>query len=487
MASDNLPAVSAEARRISVERFDRANQVAASGNFDYAIQLLLTCCKLDPANFLFRQTLRRTQKAKFKNNLRGSRLASVTTVRTRTKLKASKRSRDYLKVLEYGELILSKNPWDVGAQMDMAEAADALGLLDHAIFFLDQARQKAPKDTTLNRALARLFEKRGNYSHAIALWQLVREVDPKDVEAAHKAKDLAASETIARGGYKDPSGEGAALPEPPAGAKSGAHPRPAVVTPEPQDRVSREAAPILARLDTNPTDAHLYLQLAAVYSRGNQPDRARAVLEQGLGPTGNDFRLVMELMETDLETYRKNVATAERKLAKAEKAEADGEEYRYASEDLRRVRDKLQREIRSREIELYRLKADRFPQDLQHRLDLGTRLADVDQLDEAIVELQHARKDPRLLWKAALNLGLCFRRRNNWRLAQRNFEEALAQLPPGEEEGRKELLYQLAIGSAQAGELQKAVDLGHDLANIDFGYRDIGKLLDEWQERLQEV
>jgi hypothetical protein len=122
-----------------------------------------------------------------------------------------------------------------------------------------------------------------------------------------------------------------------------------------------------------------------------------------------------------------------------------------------------------------------------YRLELGMRLAEADQLDEAIVELQHARKDPRLLWKAALHLGLCFKRRNNWRLAQRNFEEALAQLPPGEEDGRKELLYQLAVGSAEAGELQKAVDLGHDLANIDFGYKDIGKLLDEWQERLQEV
>ena len=84
MAADHLPAVSAESRRIAAERFDRANQVAASGNFDYAIQLLLTCARLDPANFLFRQTLRRTQKAKYKNNLRGSRLAFLTTVLEQT-------------------------------------------------------------------------------------------------------------------------------------------------------------------------------------------------------------------------------------------------------------------------------------------------------------------------------------------------------------------------------------------------------------------
>ena len=45
----------------------------------------------------------------------------------------------------------------------------------------------------------------------------------------------------------------------------------------------------------------------------------------------------------------------------------------------------------------------------------------------------------------------------------------------------------LAQGCADAGDLQKAIDLGTDLANLDFGYRDIGKLLDEWQERLQQA
>ncbi|MSR54404.1 MAG: hypothetical protein EXS09_14125 [Gemmataceae bacterium] len=479
----SLPTISAESRQIAAERFERANQVSASGNFDYAIQLLLICCKLDPGNFLFRQSLRRTQKAKFNNNLRGSRFAFLTTFRHWTRLKSAKRSRDYERVLQHGEQILSRNPWDIGAQMDMAESADALGLLDHAIFFLDQARQKSPKDATLNRALARLFEKRGNFAHAIVLWQLVREVAPSDVEAQHKAKDLAASETIARGGYKDADGKPGAHESSRLSQKAEAHASPQEAA-EPPDRVSREAAPILARLDSNPTDAHLYIQLATVYQRGNQPDRARAALEQGLGPTSNDFRLQLELMEMDLETFRKNLALADKKIAKADAGEDDG---RHSVEDLRRIRAKLAREINAREIELCRMRADRFPHDLGYRLELGIRFAAAEMLDEAIVELQQVRKEPRLLWKVAMHLGLCFNKRNNWRLAQRNFEEALAALPANEEEGRKEILYQLAIGSAESGELQKAIDLGHDLANIDFGFRDIGTLLDQWQERLREA
>ena len=84
-------------------------------------------------------------------------------------------------------------------------------------------------------------------------------------------------------------------------------------------------------------------------------------------------------------------------------------------------------------------------------------------------------------------LGYCFMNRNNWRLAQRNFEEALPQLGIGEEELRKEVLYQLAKGHASAGDVQRAVDLGCELANLDFAFKDVAHLLDEWNSQLQRA
>jgi tetratricopeptide (TPR) repeat protein len=489
-ADAKLPPVSAESRRIAAERFERANQVTSTGNYDYGIQLLLTCCTLDPGNFLFRQTLRRTQKAKFNNNLRGSRLAFLTTFRSRTRLKSAKRSGEYAKVLEHGETILSKNPWDSGVQLDMALAAEALGLSDQAIFILDQARQKNPQDPTINRALARLFEKRGNFKSAISLWQLVREAVPSDVEAAHKAKDLAASETIQRGGYESvapasESEDGEESAVSPASdtklaTKAQTAQAPAV---DPQDRLQREVAPILARLESNPSDPHLYTQLALVYRRNNLRDRARAVLEQGMGPTGNHYLLQMELMESDIDTMRKNLAVADKKLDMVD----DDPDATHNPEDLIKIKNKLQKEITNREIELARTRSDRFPTDMVHRLELGMRLAQAGMIDEAISALQKARKDPKVGWKASLHLGLCFVRRNNWRLAQSNLDEALAGVPQSDEDGRKEILFHLANGYAEAGDLQKAVDLGHDLANIDYVYRDIGKLIDDWNSRLQEA
>src|SRR6202022_4411022 len=98
------------------------------------------CCLLDPGNLIYRQALRRTQRARFQNNLRGSPLAWLTTWPIKARVKAARRAKDYRKVLEYGERVLVPNPWDVPTQMAMAEAMDALGLLDMAIWCLEQAR-----------------------------------------------------------------------------------------------------------------------------------------------------------------------------------------------------------------------------------------------------------------------------------------------------------------------------------------------------------
>src|SRR5262249_31574351 len=152
--------------------------------------------------------------------------------------------------------------------------------------------------------------------------------------------------------------------------------------------------------------------------------------------------------------------------------------------ELKKIRSRLLKEINTRELQLFQQKAERYPTEMAHRFELGVRLLRANQLDEAIRALQAARADPRHHHKSLYYLGFCFKNRNNWRLAQRNFEEALKDLPAGEESMRKELLFQLAQGTAEAGDLAKAIEIGMELANVDFAYKDIGQLLDEWQNRV---
>ena len=195
-----LPPLSPEQRQAAAGQFERAKEVIALGNFDYGIHLLLSCCKLDPSNLTYRRILRRIGKAKPKS--RGRRFTFLTSSAAKAKLKAAKATHDYLKILEMGEELLVRNPSDVGTHMAMAEAADTLGYFDLAVWLLRHATEKDAPDITVNRALARLYEKCGKYTQAIAVWELVRQADPSDTEASRKPRDLAAADTIARGQYE---------------------------------------------------------------------------------------------------------------------------------------------------------------------------------------------------------------------------------------------------------------------------------------------
>jgi serine/threonine protein kinase len=200
--SGRLPQLTPEQRQAAAGQFERANQVIALGNYDYGIHLLVSCCKIDPGNLAYRRTLRRTENAKFKDK-RASRLRFFTTSRAKTRLKAAKAAEDHLKVLEAGEEILTRDPFDVPTQIDMAEAAEALGLLDLAIWILRQVWQKESPLLGVTRQLARLHEKREDYAEAIAFWEMVHKADPEDIEASRKSRDLAAAATIARGQYHE--------------------------------------------------------------------------------------------------------------------------------------------------------------------------------------------------------------------------------------------------------------------------------------------
>jgi Flp pilus assembly protein TadD len=468
-----LPPPTPEQRKVASGQFERAKQVLAQNkDFDYAIKLLINCCKLDPANLIYRQQLRASEKVKYKDKGRGSALAFLSGDRTR--LKAAVTTGKYREALEYGELALAKNPWDAAVQMDMAVAADALGLIDMAIWFLEQARQKTPNDGKLNRMLAKFYEKRGNFKNAIAVWDMLYRANPRDAEAHQKVKDLAAHDTIARGGYETAAEQ--AMKPATAGKSDGQEAQPVISQPA-QDRGAQEVATLQARIEADATNFNTYVQLANVHRRAGRLEEARQVLQQGLGPTGNNFELTSGLAELDIEPFRRDLAIAENKL----KAKPDDQE-------LQAIRDKLAKEVNSRELELYRIRFDRYPTNKEFRFEYGVRLYRAGHSDGAISHFQALKTDPRHEGRALVYLGYCFKERGsgNWTLAKMNFEDALAKLPPGDDATRKELLYEIATGSAKAKDYPRAVEAGYELANMDFTYQDIGRLVEEWQKQLPD-
>src|SRR5262245_56442781 len=111
MSDANGPSMapSPDQDRIAKAQFAKAQQVVSTGNYDYGIKLLLSCCKLDPANLIYRQALRRTEKTKYNNNMRGSAMGKLTTLPVRARIKASMAARDYQGAIQYAESLLKSN------------------------------------------------------------------------------------------------------------------------------------------------------------------------------------------------------------------------------------------------------------------------------------------------------------------------------------------------------------------------------------------
>jgi tetratricopeptide (TPR) repeat protein len=303
---------------------------------------------------------------------------------------------------------------------------------------------------------------------------MVRRANPKDVEAQGKARTLAAEDTIARGNYEEAinAEQGAA-----AAAEKQETPPPAPKTKPvkiPAAASGSAEVPRLAKVENNPMTKEDCLRLAADSRSKGQIDEARSILEQGLKANAGALDLVFALEDLEIEPLRRSLAHTEEKLRS-----------RPRDDKLLRRREELQRDINARELDCYRRRTEHDPSDRSSRFELGVRLVRAGREEEAISEFQAARSDPRLHWKALMYLGQCFQVRRNWPLSKRNLEEALRTIPEGEDDHRKELLFLLARGHADAGELPRAIELALELADRDYSYRNIGRLLEEWQARVQ--
>ena len=282
---DTLPEVSAESRRIAAERFDRAHQVAASGEF--------RICNSTPSNLLqaltrvaislFRQTLRRTQKAKYKNNLRGSRLAFLTSVRLRAKVEIGqawsrlRQGAGCRRAPSFKKSLGHPAPKWTWRRPQIRPKAYSITLSSCSI---KPGRRTQKTQPSIRATLARLFE-RGALFRRQSLYgsNLVKEVAPDDVGGGStRRKTLRPARQLlvaAYTGYWRKGHDGQWRRS--AGRWADSAGSSAELTVEPPDRVSREAAPILARLDTNPTDPRRICTCNSppFTGDGNQPDRAR--------------------------------------------------------------------------------------------------------------------------------------------------------------------------------------------------------------------
>jgi tetratricopeptide (TPR) repeat protein len=452
------------------EQFALAQRLLGNGNCADAIQLMRDCCKLDPGNLNFRRALRDAERKAVKIN--PGWLGNAT---LKTKLKMAKLSHSYFTVLEYGEALLARDPADIGCQLDMAEAAAALGVPIVALWILEHARRQDADNDAVNLALALVYEQVGELAKAIGFLQKVAPTNRDHADIERRIKDLMAKDSIRRA-FDDKTG---APPEAlidtaqmPTAEPTGPN---KAVAPALPDRVARDVEALRTRIAADATNVNGYLSLSALLRNAGQLEQARDVLREGQKATANHVELTLALVDLKIEHKRRALADLERQM-RANPQDAS----------LKGTRMTLLQVINQGELQLYRQKVEYQPTDMGPRFELAVRMYRAGNFQEAVHELQITRGAPRYQWQSLAYLGLCFEKLEVWKLAQRNLKDALDKLPADEKDWRKRILFHLANGAAAQGDLDEAIAMGYELANLDFTFRGIDRLIAGWRQRLTE-
>lgn len=450
-------------KRIAADCWRRGNTALPAENFDYAIEMYLTAVKLLPDSLVYRQSLRFTEYKKYKNNGSGASMAGMRAMGSRGRVKTARLSKDWATVDLAAEEGLQLNPWDVGFNIDVGDAAKARGHGEVAVFAYQEALKREPGHKELNRSLGELLEERAEYKQAADCWRRILKLDPMNGEARSKITQLDAKGVMDRGGYEAAENtRGAMAPHEVARRAGGG----GASGPGESPVADLER---LVRKDPNNKDN--VLKLADLYRREGRLEDAEQQLQKALELTGNNLNVREVLEDVQLEMMSKAVGVAK-------------EQFRAKPQDEARKQQAvaLAAELLNREVEVYSSRVDRYPQDMRLKFELATRLMKQQKWQLAIPLLQQSRSDPRVKAEALVNLGKCFAYDKKPQLARRQFEAALPELSfDAQPELYKETCYALGRLCEDGGDKTAAEEFYQKVLEVDYGYRDAVTRLDALQ------
>src|SRR5208283_3039040 len=423
--------------------FQYGNDAALKSNLDYAIDMYKQACRLAPDNLSYRQALRGVQRRKFNNDpSKVGMLAGARNQPIRMRARSARSKGNLAHALDVCEEAFTHNPWDIAAAREASEAAEQLGFLILAEWYIESVQAQA-KDADFFRHAARVHERNEHWHKAIASWEQVKKLDPHDESSSRQINALSASATIQRAGLEE-SLEKRARP-PAAETKDELAAKLERLKTEqlsPEERWLKET-------QENPNQVWPYLNLAEQYRNRSQLEAAEKILAQGLKANPKEPMLVQAYADVQI-TRMKRAIESWTQLTKL---------------------------LSDYEIKEFRRRSAASPEDTNLHYQLGLCLARAGLHDEAIGEFQQARSSPTLKVQALYQAGLSFEANNAYKLADRSYSEALKSLEEGDTANFLSLHYRLGRVAEALGNSDAAEEHYNEVAAKDYSYLDVAQRL----------
>ncbi|MBP8604594.1 MAG: tetratricopeptide repeat protein [Phycisphaerae bacterium] len=442
--------------------FERAEEVAATDNFDYAIDLYMEGLRLSPDALedghapLRRLALIRQGK--------GGKKPSVL-----EKMKHLMKGKTPLEDMLNAEYLLAKDPDNLSYAESLLKAAVAGGYLRtaewmaHIIFEANKASDKPSFDTYI--LLKNMYKQMQMYSNAVVACTLALQLKPNDSILRDELRDLSASMTMEKGKY----GKGQDF----------------------RDSIrNRDAQERLHRQDNIVKDLDVKHQAV---------EQARRKIQQGQATVTNILELANALFELETPEGEEEALTLLdnayakskdftfmkrhgefriKKLKNHIRQLTTATEKEPQNQALQKQLQQAMHQLDEVELDHYRKCVDNYPTDLRMKYDYGRCLIKSQEFDRAIPLFQEAQKDPRLKAAAMDKMGLCFLLKGWTEDAIEIFQKALDNCPNREGPLAKDITYNLARAYESNGNSEEALKLYRKLALIDFSFKDVGQRID---------
>jgi tetratricopeptide (TPR) repeat protein len=466
--------LTASVRHRLQKTFERAQQCTEKADYDYANTLLAQCVSEDPASIIYLQAFLANLHKKYGNNKKGAKLAALKIKSHRSALTKAAEKGSWLAAFQAGCAALALNPWDIPTLLAMAAACNELQIDECQLYYLRAALDVDGKDPVVNRQAALALTRMGQFDQAISCWHRVEQAKPGDEEAQQAISRLAVEKTIHKGGY-DPAllgnngrGANAAAGGKPVSVARWARPTENADGEEEEDAGVPLEERLKATIAKDPTATDAYFRLADIHVHQNRLDDAQAVLDQANQATGGGDLQVRERLE-DLQLRRV-----------ARQAEAAQKHFEHEqTPEAKQLLDRARVQANQVELEVYAARADRDPNNARLQFELGLRLKKAGNPKQAITALQAARGDPKRKALVLLELGECFQKIEQYKLALSHYEQSIDAADSAEAETRKLALYRAGVLATGLRELDRAERHLGELAALDYGYRDVADRLDK--------
>jgi len=440
------------------KHLQKAEEALRRRNYDFAVEVYQQLLEIDPDQGEARAGLRQAYRKRMEAKKGGSKLlrtlGGAGPLAMAKGLRKAGRHDACAKALE---TYLGGNPLDAEANLLLGMALEDAGHTRSALAVYEYLAEIAPKNPEgLKRAGAMAWRQKDS-QRALEYYERALEADPRDQEALKARKDLSADLALSKGRYETVQ-----------------HSREQIVDKEAARTLERaqrrhlseeDLAAERARLEDlyaeRPSDPELMVELAEVLEKLRDYETACELVERALSYRKDSFELTCKAGDLRSKVLKKS-------LARADKA---GDTARASA---------LERELVEHEVADYRRRVALYPGDTALRLQLARRLMRTEELDAALVELQKANSDPRLRRESLFLMGQCFQRKGFNDLARKEYREALESATQLDERA-KEILYNLGLLAEAEGSRDEARSYYIRIYEVDIGYRDVAAKMEQFR------